>query len=164
MRFPNRQSQNKIEGFHTHDTPVSVDFSHEQKKEHKEHNDDHSSGDHDHSHAGVFGEKTELIFAVICGLALGAGFGLSFIINSSPAVSLGFYIGAYFFGGFYTSKEAIQGIIKGEFEIDFLMIVAAIGAAVLGQWAEGALLLFLFSLGHSLEHYAMERQKSLSQL
>jgi Cd2+/Zn2+-exporting ATPase len=39
------------------------------------------------------------------------------------------------------------------------MLVAAIGAAALGQWAEGALLLFLFSLGHSLEHYAMGRAR-----
>ncbi|NWM00840.1 heavy metal translocating P-type ATPase, partial [Klebsiella pneumoniae] len=33
------------------------------------------------------------------------------------------------------------------------------GAAALGAWAEGALLLFLFSLGHALEHYAMGRAK-----
>ena len=39
------------------------------------------------------------------------------------------------------------------------MLVAAIGAAILGQWGEGGLLLFLFSLGHSLEHYAMEKAK-----
>jgi len=39
------------------------------------------------------------------------------------------------------------------------MVVAAIGAAVLGEWAEGALLLFLFSIGHSMEHYAMGRAR-----
>jgi Cd2+/Zn2+-exporting ATPase len=39
------------------------------------------------------------------------------------------------------------------------MLVAAVGAAALGKWAEGALLLFLFSLGHSLEHYAMGRAR-----
>jgi Cd2+/Zn2+-exporting ATPase len=39
------------------------------------------------------------------------------------------------------------------------MLVAALGAASLGEWAEGALLLFLFSLGHSLEHFAMGRAK-----
>jgi Cd2+/Zn2+-exporting ATPase len=39
------------------------------------------------------------------------------------------------------------------------MLVAAAGAAALGAWAEGALLLFLFSLGHALEHYAMGRAK-----
>ena len=45
------------------------------------------------------------------------------------------------------------------------MLVAAIGAALLGEWAEGALLLFLFSLGHSLEHYAMEKaRKSIAAL
>jgi len=39
------------------------------------------------------------------------------------------------------------------------MLVAAVGAAILGQWAEGALLLFLFSLGHALEHYSMNKAK-----
>lgn len=45
------------------------------------------------------------------------------------------------------------------------MLVAAVGAAFLGQWAEGALLLFLFSFGHSLEHYAMGKAtKSIAAL
>ena len=45
------------------------------------------------------------------------------------------------------------------------MLVAAIGAAILGEWAEGALLLFLFSFGHSLEHYAMGKaHKSIESL
>jgi len=39
------------------------------------------------------------------------------------------------------------------------MLVAAAGAATLGAWAEGALLLFLFSIGHALEGYAMGRAK-----
>src|SRR3546814_5924780 len=39
------------------------------------------------------------------------------------------------------------------------MLVAAAGAGALGAWAEGALPLFLFSLGHALEHYAMGRAK-----
>ncbi|MDI1324416.1 MAG: heavy metal translocating P-type ATPase, partial [Algoriphagus sp.] len=61
--------------------------------------------------------------------------------------------------------EAIQTIAKGGFEIDFLMLVAAIGAAILGEWEEGALLLFLFSLGHALEHYAMNKaRKSIAAL
>ncbi|MCK7555933.1 HAD-IC family P-type ATPase [Chitinophaga sedimenti] len=56
-------------------------------------------------------------------------------------------------------------VVKGGFEIDFLMLVAAIGAAILGSWAEGALLLFLFSLGHALEHYAMGKaRKSIAAL
>ncbi|WP_339881404.1 heavy metal translocating P-type ATPase [uncultured Algoriphagus sp.] len=116
-------------------------------------------------HSGIFGKNSELIFSICCGALLGIGFGLSFIESVPQWVSLGMYIGAYFFGGFYTAKEAIETILKGGFEIDFLMLVAAIGAAILGEWAEGALLLFLFSLGHSLEHYAMGKaHKSIESL
>lgn len=124
---------------------------------------DHST--EEHHHGGVFGEKTELVFAIICGVLLGIGFGLSYVERIAGTIPIAFYLGAYFFGGFYTSKEAIESIWKGQFEIDFLMLVAAAGAAVLGQWAEGSLLLFLFSLGHSLEHYAMGKaRKSIAAL
>lgn len=114
---------------------------------------------YEHEHSGILGRNTEIYFALICGTLLGVGFGLSFAEGISPWFSIGFYWGAYFFGGFYTTKEAVDSIRHGNFEIDSLMLVAAIGAAILGEWAEGALLLFLFSLGHSLEHYAMGRAK-----
>jgi Cd2+/Zn2+-exporting ATPase len=132
----------------------------------KENKAAHSEDDgHDHEHGGIFGKNTELIFAILCGVALGAGFGLSFIGGLPSWISLSLYIIAYFFGGFFTTKEAVETILKGGFEIDFLMLVAAIGAAILGAWVEGALLLFLFSLGHSLEHYAMGKaRKSIAAL
>ncbi|WP_373056418.1 heavy metal translocating P-type ATPase [Zunongwangia sp. H14] len=133
--------------------------------DHKE-GDGHAAGeDHSHAHGGVFGKNTELIFAIICGVLLGIGFGLSFVETIPDWVSLSLYIGAYFFGGYFTAKEAIETVAKGGFEIDFLMLVAAVGAAILGEWAEGALLLFLFSLGHALEHYAMNKaRKSIAAL
>jgi len=131
--------------------------------EHKE-GETHEEGE-EHAHGGVFGKNTELIFSIICGALLGIGFGLSYVASIPDWVSLSLYIGAYFFGGFFTAKEAVQTVAKGGFEIDFLMLVAAIGAAILGEWAEGALLLFLFSLGHALEHYAMEKaRKSIAAL
>ncbi|MEX0723606.1 MAG: heavy metal translocating P-type ATPase [Gracilimonas sp.] len=125
----------------------------------KEHDKKEDAHDHDHKHDGFFGEKTELIFSLISGGLLVAGFGLSFVDGISEWTSIALYIGAYFFGGFYLVQEAFTEIREGNFEIDFLMLVAAAGAAILGQWAEGALLLFLFSLGHSLEHYAMGRAR-----
>ncbi|WP_410005546.1 heavy metal translocating P-type ATPase [Aequorivita nionensis] len=131
--------------------------------EHKE-GETHEEGE-EHAHGGVFGKNTELIFSIICGALLGIGFGLSYVESIPDWVSLTLYIGAYIFGGFFTAKEAVQTVAKGGFEIDFLMLVAAIGAAILGEWAEGALLLFLFSLGHALEHYAMNKaRKSIAAL
>lgn len=132
-----------------------------------EHGHEHSThADHSHDHSkGIFGEKTELLFAIVCGIFLAVGFGLAFIKGIAFYIPLSCFIIAYLTGGFYATKEAIAGLSKGEFDIDFLMLVAAIGAALLDKWAEGSLLLFLFSLGHSLEHYAMEKaRKSIAVL
>ncbi|RWZ89600.1 MAG: heavy metal translocating P-type ATPase [Hydrotalea sp. AMD] len=131
----------------------------------EDNNNNKKDDDQSHNDNGIFGKNTELIFSLICGTFLATGFGLSFIKDLPAWISLACYCIAYFFGGFYTTKEAFESIIKGHFEIDFLMLVAAVGAATLGQWAEGALLLFLFSLGHALEHYAMNKaRKSIASL
>jgi len=115
------------------------------------------SGDHDHAHGGLFGERTELIFAILSGVMLAAGWLVA--RRYDGLIPLGFYAAAYFFGGYFTLNEALENLRKRSFEIDTLMLVAAIGAATLGEWAEGALLLFLFSIGHALEHYAMGRAR-----
>jgi Cd2+/Zn2+-exporting ATPase len=118
------------------------------------------SHQHEHDHqGGVFGQNTELIFSIISGILLAIGFVISFIATAPTWISIAFFIGSYFFGGFFTTREALEKVIKGGFEVDFLMMVAAIGAAILGKWVEGALLLFLFSLGHALEHHAMNKAK-----
>lgn len=112
-----------------------------------------------HAHGGVIGSNAELYFALISGGCLALGFALSWTAAAPPLVSTGLYLFAYFFGGFFTLREAIDSLKLRRFEIDTLMLVAAAGAAALGEFAEGALLLFLFSLGHALEHYAMGRAK-----
>jgi Cd2+/Zn2+-exporting ATPase len=122
------------------------------------HSDDKNHDGHDHE-SGIFGPNTELIFSLLCGALLIAGYSIEKTLSVPAWLPLAFYLGAYFFGGFFTVREAIENLRLKKFEIDTLMLVAAAGAAALGAWAEGALLLFLFSLGHSLEHYAMGRAK-----
>jgi Cd2+/Zn2+-exporting ATPase len=131
-------------------------------KEHADH--DHAEGDadhagHDHAHGGLFGEKSELIFALLAGALVLIGWLVGRGGFAPGWVPTACYVGAYVFGGYFTVKEAIENLRARRFEIDTLMLVAAAGAAALGQWAEGGLLLFLFSLGHSLEHYAMGRAR-----
>lgn len=120
----------------------------------------HSENDtHNHEHGGIFGEKTELYFAILSGVFFFTGLLIDKFTSLPEWAALINFISAYFFGGYFTTIEAIEKIRKNEFEIDFLMIVAAIGAAYIGSWEEGALLLFLFSTGHALENYAMNKAK-----
>lgn len=114
---------------------------------------------HAHLHGGLLGEKSELAFALMSGALLVIGWVSAWQALGPVWMPTAFYAAAYAFGGYFTLREAIENLRARRFEIDTLMLVAAAGAAALGQWAEGALLLFLFSLGHSLEHYAMGRAR-----
>ena len=100
----------------------------------------------------------EIIFTILCFIFLILGLILERTTENNTVHHIAYYI-AYFFGGYFAMKEALADIVKGKFEIDFLMIFAAVGAAILGKHSEGTLLLFLFSLGNSLENYALERAK-----
>ncbi len=88
----------------------------------------------------------------------------TFILDKKGAfqseIIISLYLVSYFFGAYYLLREMVQLIKSFRFDIDFLMLVAAAGAAILGNWAEGGLLLFLFSLGHAFEHYASCRADS----
>ena len=66
---------------------------------------------------------------------------------------------AYAAGGFSGVKCALACARQGVLNIEFLMIAAALGAAVIGEWEEGALLLFLFSLSGALESFASDRTR-----
>ncbi len=63
--------------------------------------------------------------------------------------------------GYQPVRHLFNGLRQGEFrfDIDLLMVVAAIGAAIVGAWAEGAFLLFLFALANALESYALDRAR-----
>ncbi|MEO5790193.1 MAG: heavy metal translocating P-type ATPase [Gelidibacter sp.] len=126
-----------------------------------EHHHESKKHNHGHDHNGIFGSRTELYLSLLCGAFLLIGFSIQLFGWEYQSMwnSIIPYMIAYGFGGYYITIEAFHQIKRGGFEIDFLMIAAAIGAAYIGSWAEGALLLFLFSLGHALENYAMNKAK-----
>ena len=126
---------------------------------------DHPPGEHNHTHGGFLGENTELYFAIASGVCWAVGLLLDFLAGVPEVVSTVLYVLAVLLGGYFILIEAIETIRQGKFEIDFLMLVAAGGACALGEFQEAALLLFLFSIGHALENYAMGRaRKSIAAL
>ncbi|MGB7424358.1 MAG: HAD-IC family P-type ATPase, partial [Ornithinimicrobium sp.] len=128
------------------------------RDEHEE-DDGHDHGSGEHVHGGPFGERSELIFAITSAVLWIAGFIAELAGLLDESILTAVFILSGFFGGYFTLREAIDGIRNKRFEIDFLMLVAAAGAAILGKWEEGALLLALFSVGHALEGYAMGRAR-----
>jgi Zn2+/Cd2+-exporting ATPase len=94
---------------------------------------------------------------ILTGIFLASGWVLGILDLISDRTQLVFYILTYLFGGTYATYQAIKELLQKHVDIDLLMVTAAIGAATIGGWAEGGILLFLFSLGNALEHYALGR-------
>ncbi len=127
-----------------------------------------------HQHADAFGNSTctgghgdgllgpyhDLVLPVLAGILLLAAWLTQTFASSPDWVHLALYGLCYVFGGGVLFLDTLKGLARGRFDIDFLMLVAGIGAAVLGRYLEGGLLFFLFSLGHALEHYAMGRARN----
>ncbi len=127
---------------------------------------DHKPEDeHNHGSAPSFlphwiQEHWTLILVVLAGLFFLVGWVGESFLGMPAQVALGFFILAYLAGGYDIATHAIPELFKGQFDTDILMLAAAAGAALLGEWAEGAFLLFLFSLGHAGEHYALDRARN----
>jgi Cd2+/Zn2+-exporting ATPase len=115
-------------------------------------------------HVGEIDEwKAQLAAAILCGVFGLAGFFLGRFGFHTPAIA-GF-VAACLAGGFYPAVEVWERLQKRTIDVHFLMLFVAAGAASIGAWAEGATLLFLFSLSGALEHYALGRtQKEIRSL
>ncbi len=69
------------------------------------------------------------------------------------------YLLAYLAGGVGSTASAWTALRRLRIDVNLLMLLAASGAALLGNWWEGGILLFLFSLSNALEYYAMGRTR-----
>jgi Cd2+/Zn2+-exporting ATPase len=127
--------------------------------------DEPADHDHDHDEAPHWmphwvQERWTVLTVAVAGAALMIGFFGEKFFGLPPSVALAFYLLSYVAGGYDVAREALPALLRGKFDIDLLMLAAATGAAVLGEWEEGAFLLFLFSLGHAGEHYALDRARN----
>lgn len=84
----------------------------------------------------------------------------------SEPVSIVLYVISYAVGGWVKAKEGVETLLKErDLDVNLLMIAAAMGAASIGYWNEGAMLIFIFALSGALESYTMERsRKDISSL
>ncbi len=119
------------------------------------------SEDQEEHEEGWYAHHKELVWSLIGGLFLGLAWAGERWAGLQRGVAVALYVVSYGFGGFDLAGHSAKSLRKGHFhfDIDLLMLLAALGAAVLGQWVEGAFLLFLFSFAHALEHFALDRAR-----
>lgn len=101
----------------------------------------------------------QAVLTVICMISLGSGFFGSLFGWIAEDTERIFYIIAYLSGGYAGVVQSAKVLVKFRVNVDVLMILAAVGAAIIGNWLEGAILLFLFSLSNTLQDYAMGRSR-----
>lgn len=110
---------------------------------------------------GWYSRNKELCWSLAGGALLAAAWAGERWAGLPRWAAVAMYVLSYGFGGLDLVGHSVRSAIKGKFrpDIDLLMLLAALGAAALGEWAEGAFLLFLFSFAHALEHYALDRAR-----
>ncbi|WP_425313269.1 heavy metal translocating P-type ATPase [Paenibacillus mangrovi] len=101
--------------------------------------------------------NSEMQAAILSGVLMLGGFAVGYV---SEVISVILYILSYAAGGWLKAKEGVETLIKErELDVNLLMVAAALGAASIGYWNEGAMLIFIFALSGALESYTMERSK-----
>ena len=103
-------------------------------------------------------ERKELLLMVVAAVTLAVG-GLAGWHGWGP-VSVVAYTLTYLSGGWYGAINGLQSLRERQLDVDLLMILAALGAAVVGAPFEGGMLLFLFSLSNVLQNHALSRSRS----
>ncbi|NJO27073.1 MAG: heavy metal translocating P-type ATPase [Richelia sp. RM2_1_2] len=111
----------------------------------------------------LISEHPDAVAAIICAVLLILGW--LCLLFSWIGLALLILSAAYVIGGYESAKEGLTTLFKEkEFDVDLLMIVAALGAAFLGLWrgeyhliVDGAVLILIFAISGALEGYAMQR-------
>lgn len=93
------------------------------------------------------------LFLII--LALG-----SQVVNGEDALlTEGLFILAIIIGGFSLFKEGFSELLKLNFSMESLMTIAIIGAAIIGEWTEGSIVVILFAISEALERFSMDKAR-----
>jgi Cd2+/Zn2+-exporting ATPase len=109
--------------------------------------------------ASVWEKHGEAITTVLCAMFVSAGWVAHRAGLGAVGSALIFLVG-YVLGGYRQAIEGTTTLLKDrELDVDLLMVVAAIGAAAIGYWFDGALLILIFALSGTLEGYASARTK-----
>lgn len=111
--------------------------------------------------------KRDILMATISLILIIIGFSLELYDDGlNKWIFISIYGLAFLIGGYAKAKEGISKTIENKaLNVEVLMILAAIGALILGDYKEGAILIFIFAVSGILEEYAtLKSEKALTEL
>lgn len=114
--------------------------------------------EHDEPKGPAPSAATRRVFVILSGLLVAVGMVLE-LAHVDRRVAVAAYALAIASGGVYSVRRALHAARSLALDINVLMLVAVTGAMVLGEWCEGACVVFLFALAQLLEARAMERAR-----
>nr|WP_275439949.1 heavy metal translocating P-type ATPase [Paenibacillus sp. ACRRY] len=117
-----------------------------------------SSSKHNSSEAVEENLKKPIPATLYSGIFLLMGFVGSYSHVSEWIITL-LYAAAIIIGGYKPARSAYYAVRSASLDMNVLMTVAALGAALIGEWFEGTTVVFLFSLGNTLQNRAIEKTR-----
>lgn len=97
-----------------------------------------------------------LIFSA---LLIVLGYLSSYLNGEKNVITILLFLSAIVIGGYSLFKVGLKNLIQLDFDMKTLMTVAIIGAAIIGEWVEGAVVVILFAISEALERYSMDQAR-----
>jgi Zn2+/Cd2+-exporting ATPase len=112
-----------------------------------------------------FWKKKTNVIAMISALFLIAGYVAAYTIGERHIATILLFAASIIIGGYHLLKTGLIHLTRLQFDMNTLMTIAVIGAACIGEWKEGAVVVFLFAISEALERYSMDTaRRSIQRL
>jgi len=141
---------------HTHDS-VGHSSPDDDSSKHGEAEHDHDHGEHEGCDHGSNPWETRSLIA--SGVLVGLGLVVQWT-DTLPTLGMrAIFVAAMLAGGWFLLPKAWRSMRRFRPDINLLVVIAAIGASIVGEWAEAATVVFLFGVAEWLEGWADRRAR-----
>lgn len=103
--------------------------------------------------------RGRLTMAVVSGVLLAAGLGIGWT-DGPRQIEIAALAVSAITGGWFIAPRGWRAATSGVLDMNVLMTIATLGAAAIGEWSEGASVMFLFAVAQLLETFSMDRARN----